>query len=93
MTFGFLECVCSTCVEVLLTVTETHPRSLHVVICTCVCVVILLCYCLQLQEREWEDQLQLMRVAADVARKERDAQKLREKMREMGLHRYDESVL
>ncbi|CAI7993402.1 DNA repair protein RAD50 [Geodia barretti] len=44
----------------------------------------------ELQEREWEDQLQLMRVAADVARKERDAQKLREKMREMGLHRYDE---
>ena len=81
--------MCSTCVEVLLTVIETHPRSLHVVIC----VVILLCYCLQLQEREWEDQLQLMRVAADVARKERDAQKLREKMREMGLHRYDESVL
>ena len=93
MTFGFLECVCSTCFEVLLTVIETHPRSPHVVICTCVCVVILLCYCLQLQEREWEDQLQLMRVAADVARKERDAQKLREKMREMGLHRYDESVL
>ena len=33
-----------------------------------------------------------MRVAADVAKKERDAQKLREKMREMGLHEYDESV-
>ena len=31
-----------------------------------------------------------MRVQTDVARKERDAQKLREKMREMGLHKYDE---
>lgn len=48
---------------------------------------------LQLQEREWEDQLQLMRVQSDIVKKEREAQKLREKMREMGLDRYDESVL
>lgn len=33
-----------------------------------------------------------MAVQADVAKKERDAQRLREKMREMGLHKYDESV-
>ena len=45
---------------------------------------------LQLQEREWEDQLQLMRVQTDITRKEREALKLREKMREMGLDKYDE---
>lgn len=45
---------------------------------------------LQLQEREWEDQLQLMRVQSDIVKKEREAQKLREKMREMGLDKYDE---
>ena len=33
-----------------------------------------------------------MAVQADVAKKERDAQRLREKMRDMGLHKYDESV-
>ena len=33
-----------------------------------------------------------MAVQADVAKKERDAQRLREKMRDMGLHKYDELV-
>ena len=45
---------------------------------------------LQLQEREWDDQLQLMRVQTDITKKEREALKLRENMREMGLDKYDE---
>lgn len=47
----------------------------------------------ELQEREWEDQLQLMRVQSDIVKKEREAQKLREKMREMGLDKYDDEYL
>ena len=43
-----------------------------------------------MRERELEDQLQLMRLQTEITRKEREVRKLREKMREMGLDKYDE---
>ena len=64
--------------------------TLKYIVCECVTHIQCLVCCVQLQEREWEDQLQLMRVQTDIAKKERDAQKLRDKMKEMGLHKYDE---
>ena len=43
-----------------------------------------------MRERELEDQLRLMRLQTEITRKEREVRKLREKMREMGLDKYDE---
>ena len=43
-----------------------------------------------MQERELEDQLRLIRLQTEITRKEREVRKLREKMKKMGLDKYDE---
>ena len=51
---------------------------------------LLLCVCWQVRERELEDSLRLMGLRAEVGRKGQEAQRLRGKMREMGLDKYEE---
>ena len=43
-----------------------------------------------MRERELEDSLRLMGLRAEVGRKGQEAQRLRGKMREMGLDKYEE---